>query len=333
VLLKRPAEDALRQSREMGVSMTHKIVFLDRESLDANVRAPNFPHEYKEYESTWTPDEIVERLKDADIAIINKVPMRADTLKQLPNLKLIAVAATGTDVVDKAQAKAQGITVSNIRGYAFNTVPEHVIALLFALRRSIVPYAQSVKRGDWNKSSQFCYFDYPIYDIAGSTLGIVGYGALGKSIAKRAEALGMKVLPYDVFPQEGLVDFETVLTQSDAITIHVPLTPDTKNMFGAEQFRKMKKHALLINTARGGLVDEEALLEALKSGEIGGAGFDVVAQEPPKDGNILCDADLPNLIVTPHVAWASKEAMQILADQLIDNVENFVAGKPSNVVE
>ncbi len=313
--------------------MTHKIVFLDRESLDANVRAPNFPHEYKEYESTWTPDEIVERLKDADIAIINKVPMRADTLKQLPNLKLIAVAATGTDVVDKAQAKAQGITVSNIRGYAFNTVPEHVIALLFALRRSIVPYAQSVKRGDWNKSSQFCYFDYPIYDIAGSTLGIVGYGALGKSIAKRAEALGMKVLPYDVFPQEGLVDFETVLTQSDAITIHVPLTPDTKNMFGAEQFRKMKKHALLINTARGGLVDEAALLEALKSGEIGGAGFDVVAQEPPKDGNILCEADLPNLIVTPHVAWASKEAMQILADQLIDNVENFVAGKPSNVVE
>jgi len=313
--------------------MTHKIVFLDRESLDANVRAPNFPHDYKEYESTWTPDEIVERLKDADIAIINKVPMRADVLKQLPNLKLIAVAATGTDVIDKAQAKAQGITISNIRGYAFNTVPEHVIALLFALRRSIVPYAQSVKRGDWNKSSQFCYFDYPIYDIAGSTLGIIGYGALGKSIGKRAEALGMKVLPYDVFPQEGLVDFETVLTQSDAITIHVPLTPDTKNMFGAEQFRKMKKHALLINTARGGLVDEAALLEALKSGEIGGAGFDVVAQEPPKNGNILCEADLPNLIVTPHVAWASKEAMQILADQLIDNVENFVAGKPSNVVE
>ncbi|PZQ11962.1 MAG: glycerate dehydrogenase [Ancylobacter novellus] len=313
--------------------MTHKIVFLDRESVDANVRRPNFEHDYVEYDSTWTSEDIVERLKDADIALINKVPMRADTLKQLSKLKLIAVAATGTDVVDKPQAKAQGITISNIRGYAFNTVPEHVIALLFALRRSIVPYAQSVKRGDWNKSSQFCYFDYPIYDIAGSTLGIVGYGALGKSIAKRAEALGMKVLPYDVFPQEGLVDFETVLTQSDAITIHVPLTPDTKNMFGAEQFKKMKNHAVLINTARGGLVDEAALLEALKSGEIGGAGFDVVAQEPPKDGNILCEADLPNLIVTPHVAWASKEAMQILADQLIDNVENFVAGKPSNVVE
>lgn len=313
--------------------MTHKIVFLDRESLDAKVRAPSFPHEYVEHQSTWTPDEIVERLKDADIALINKVPMRADVLKQLPKLKLIAVAATGTDVVDKAQAKAQGITVSNIRNYAFNTVPEHVIGLIFALRRAIVPYANSVKRGDWNKSQQFCYFDYPIYDVAGSTLGIVGYGALGKSIGKRAEALGMKILPYDVFPQDGLVDFETVLTQSDIITIHVPLTPDTKNMFGAEQFKKMKNSAILINTARGGLVDEAALLEALKSGEIGGAGFDVVAQEPPKDGNILCEADLPNLIVTPHVAWASKQAMQILADQLIDNVENFVAGKPSNVVE
>lgn len=313
--------------------MTHKIVFLDRESVDANVRKPSFEHEYTEYDSTWTSEEIVERLKDADIALINKVPMRAETLKQLPKLKLIAVAATGTDVIDKKQAKEQGITVSNIRNYAFNTVPEHVIGLLFSLRRAIVPYANSVKRGDWNKSSQFCYFDYPIQDIAGSTLGIVGYGALGKSIGKRAEALGMKILPYDVFPQEGLVDFETVLRDSDAITIHVPLTPDTKNMFGAEQFKKMKKHALLINTARGGLVDEAALLEALKSGEIGGAGFDVVAQEPPKDGNILCEADLPNLIVTPHVAWASKQAMQILADQLIDNVENYVAGKPSNVVE
>lgn len=312
--------------------MTHKIVFLDRESVDANVRRPNFEHDYVEYDSTWTPEEIVERLKDADIALINKVPMRAETLKQLPKLKLIAVAATGTDVVDKAQAKEQGITISNIRGYAFNTVPEHVIGLLFALRRAIVPYANSVKRGDWNKSSQFCYFDYPIHDIAGSKLGIVGYGALGKSIGKRAEALGMEILPFDVFPQEGLVDFDTVLRESDAITIHVPLTPDTKNMFGAEQFKKMKNHALLINTARGGLVDEAALLEALKSGEIGGAGFDVVAQEPPKDGNILCEADLPNLIVTPHVAWASKQAMQILADQLIDNVENFVAGKPSNVV-
>ncbi|MCJ7597702.1 MAG: D-2-hydroxyacid dehydrogenase [Methyloceanibacter sp.] len=313
--------------------MQHAIVFLDRESVDANVRKPNFPHTYKEYESTWTPDEIVERLKDATIAIINKVPMRADTLKQLPKLKLIAVAATGTDVVDKAYCKENGIKVVNIRNYAFNTVPEHVIALIFALRRNLLTYVNDVQAGVWNKSSQFCFLTHPIRDIAGSTLGIVGYGALGKSIGKRAEALGMKVLAYDVFPQPGLTDFETILRESDIITLHVPLTPETKNMIGEKEFKKMKPTAILINTARGGLVDEAALAKALKEGTIAGAGFDVLTVEPPKDGNILLDKSIPNLIVTPHVAWASKEAMQILADQLIDNIEAFVAGKPQNVVE
>ena len=313
--------------------MEHAIVFLDRESVDANVRKPSFPHTYKEYESTWTPDEIVERLKDATIAIINKVPMRANVLKQLPKLKLIAVAATGTDVVDKAYCKEHGITVVNIRNYAFNTVPEHVIALIFALRRNLLTYVNDVQNGVWNKSSQFCFLTHPIRDIAGSTLGIVGYGALGKSIGKRAEALGMKVLPYDVMPQPGLVDFDTILKESDIITLHVPLTPETKNMIGAAELKKMKSTAILINTARGGLVDEAALAEALKNGAIAGAGFDVLTVEPPKDGNILLDKTIPNLIVTPHVAWASKEAMQILADQLIDNIEAFVAGKPHNVVE
>ena len=313
--------------------MQHAIVFLDRESVDANVRKPNFPHTYKEYESTWTPDEIVERLKDATIAIINKVPMRTDTLKQLPKLKLIAVAATGTDVVDKAYCKENGIKVVNIRNYAFNTVPEHVIALIFALRRNLLTYVNDVQAGVWNKSSQFCFLTHPIRDIAGSTLGIVGYGALGKSIGKRAEALGMKVLAYDVFPQPGLTDFETILRESDIITLHVPLTPETKNMIGEKEFKKMKPTAILINTARGGLVDEAALAKALKEGTIAGAGFDVLTVEPPKDGNILLDKSIPNLIVTPHVAWASKEAMQILADQLIDNIEAFVAGKPQNVVE
>jgi glycerate dehydrogenase len=311
----------------------HAIVFLDRESVDANVRKPNFPHTYKEYESTWTPDEIVSRLKDATIAIINKVPMRADVLKQLPKLKLIAVAATGTDVVDKAYCKEHGITVVNIRNYAFNTVPEHVIALIFALRRNLLTYVKDVQDGVWNKSSQFCFLTHPIRDIAGSTLGIVGYGALGKSIGKRAEALGMKVLAYDIFPQPGLTDFETILKESDIITLHTPLTPETKNMIGAAELKKMKPTSILINTARGGLVDEAALAEALHSGTIAGAGFDVLTVEPPKNGNVLLDASIPNLIVTPHVAWASKEAMQILADQLIDNIEAFVAGKPQNVVE
>ena len=313
--------------------MQQAIVFLDRELVDAKVRRPDFPHSYKEYQSTWTQDEIVERLKDADIAIINKVPMRAETLKLLPKLKLIAVAATGTDIIDKAYCNANGITIVNIRNYAFNTVPEHVLALIFTLRRNLFAYTKDVQDGVWNKSSQFCFLTHPIRDVAGSTLGIVGYGALGKSIGKRAEALGMKVLPYDIFPQPGLVDFDTILTQSDIITLHVPLTPETKNMIGAKELKKMKHSAILINTARGGLVDEAALVEALKTGTIAGAGFDVLTKEPPKEGNILLDATIPNLIVTPHVAWASKEAMQILADQLIDNIEAFVAGKPQNVVE
>jgi glycerate dehydrogenase len=311
----------------------HAIVFLDRESLDAKVRRPNFLHSYKEYESTWTVEEILHRLKDATIAIINKVPMRADTLKQLPKLKLIAVAATGTDVVDKAYCKANGITVVNIRNYAFNTVPEHVFAMIFALRRNLLAYVEDVRAGKWNKASQFCFFDYPIRDIAGSTLGVIGYGALGKSVGRIAESLGMRLLPYDVFPQPGLVGLETIYRESDVITLHTPLTPETRNMIGAKEFKMMKPSAILINTARGGLVDEQALVDALKNGTIGGAGFDVLTKEPPKDGNVLLDLKLPNFILTPHVAWASQEAMQILADQLIDNIEAFVAEKPQNVVQ
>ena len=313
--------------------MEHAIVFLDRESVGADVRRPDFQHNYTEHQSTWTPEDIVSRLKDATIAIINKVPMREEVLKQLPNLKLIAVAATGTDVVDKVYCKANGITVVNIRNYAFNTVPEHVLALMFALRRNLMAYVEDVRAGRWGQVDQFCFFDHPIRDIAGSTLGVVGYGAIGKAVAKRAECLGMKILPYDVFPQDGLVDLETVLKESDVITLHCPLTPDTKNMIAAKELKMMKSTSILINTARGGLVDEAALADALKAGTIAGAGFDVLTTEPPKAGNILLDLKMPNFIVTPHVAWASREAMQILADQLIDNIEAFVAGKPQNVVE
>ncbi|MGJ0454036.1 MAG: D-2-hydroxyacid dehydrogenase [Methylocystis sp.] len=311
--------------------MSHKIVFLDRETLDANVRKPNFPHDYTEYAQT-APDQIVERLKGATICITNKVPLREATLKQLPGLKLIAVAATGTDVIDKAYTSANGIVVSNIRNYAFNTLPEHVFALLFALRRNLVNYYNSVRQGRWGEANQFCYFDYPIYDIAGSTLGIIGYGALGKEIEKRAIALGMKVLINDVTDVPNKVDIPTILREADVITLNLPLTPETKNMIGAKEFASMKKSACIINTARGGIVDEAALAEALRKGVIAGAGFDVLTVEPPKNGNILLDPTIPNLIITPHVAWASKEAMQVLADQLVDNIDAFVAGNPRNVV-
>jgi glycerate dehydrogenase len=313
-------------------AVPHSIVFLDRSTLEANLRTPNFPHSYKEYAVTW-PDEIVERLQNATIAIINKVPMREATLAKLPNLKLIAVAATGTDVVDKAYCKAHGIVVSNIRNYAFNTVPEHVFALAFALRRNLLAYRDDVRAGRWQECDQFCFFDHPIRDMTGSTIGIVGYGAIGKSVARIAEAFGQKVLAYDVFPQPGLTDFETLLRESDIITLHLPLTPDTKNMIGARELKLMKDDAILINTGRGGLVDEAALAEALTQKIIGGAGFDVLTVEPPKQGNILLDLRLPNFIITPHVAWASREAMQILADQLINNVDAFAAGNPQNVVE
>ncbi|HEY8214420.1 MAG TPA: D-2-hydroxyacid dehydrogenase [Methylocystis sp.] len=311
--------------------MSHKIVFLDRETLDANVRKPNFPHEYTEHAQT-APDQIVERLKGASICITNKVPLREATLKQLPDLKLIAVAATGTDVIDKAYTSANGIVVSNIRNYAFNTLPEHVFALLFALRRNLVNYYNSVRQGRWGYANQFCYFDYPIYDIAGSTLGIIGYGALGREIEKRATALGMKVLINDVMDVPNKVDVATILREADVVTLNIPLTPETKNMISTKELASMKKSACIINTARGGIVDEAALADALRKGVIAGAGFDVLTVEPPKNGNILLDPTIPNLIITPHVAWASKEAMQVLADQLVDNIDAFVAGSPRNVV-
>ncbi len=312
--------------------MTHAIVFLDRSTLAARLRTPNFPHVYREYGASEA-DTVAARLKGASIAIVNKVPLRQSTLALLPDLRLIAVAATGTDNIDKAYCRSRGILVSNIRNYAYNTVPEHVFALAFALRRNIVAYHEDVQRGRWQSAEQFCFFDHPIRDMRGSTLGIVGYGAIGKALARIAEAFGLKVLAYDSVAQPGLVDLETLLRESDIVSLHVPLSTDTRHMIGPAQLKMMKRDALIINTGRGGLVDEAALAAALRAGEIGGAGFDVLTTEPPRQGNVLLDVRLPNLIVTPHVAWASREAMQILADQLVDNIEAFVAGTPQNLVE
>jgi glycerate dehydrogenase len=311
--------------------MRHSIVFLDRATLGVPLRAPAFAHDYKEYEKT-REDQVVERLTGATIAIDNKVPLRAEALAQLPDLKMIALAATGSDCIDKDYCQAHGIAVSNIRGYAADTVPEHVIALIFALRRNLIAYDRDIRAGKWQTVDQFCYFDHPIRDITGSTLGIVGFGALGKSVARRAEALGMKTLATGHRPFDGTVDLDTLLRNSDVVTLHCPLTAETRNMIGPRELRLMKKDAILINTARGGLVDENALVHALREGVIGGAGIDVLTEEPPRNGNPLLDTGLPNLIVTPHVAWASQSAMRILADQLIDNIEAFAAGRPQNLV-
>jgi glycerate dehydrogenase len=246
------------------------------------------------------------------------------------------VAATGYDVVDVPYCRTRGIAVANIRNYALHTVPEHAFALITALRRNLLAYRQDVERGRWQAVDQFCFFDHPIRDLHGSTLGIVGEGVLGQATAAIARGFGMKVLFADHPPPkaEGVqfTPFEDVLTQSDVISLHVPLTPETRNLIGIEQFRKMKRTAILINTARGGLVDEPALVQALTEGLIAGAGFDVLTNEPPKDGNPLLDLRLPNFILTPHIAWASDGAMQFLADQLIDNIEAFLRGSAQNLV-
>lgn len=316
----------------------HKIVFLDRSTIAPQItlRRPAFPHTLAEHQQT-APGEVLERLAGATVAIVNKVQLPGEVLAKLPDLKLVAVAATGTDCVDKGYCQAHGIAVTNIRGYALRTVPEHAFALMLALRRSIVPYREDTLAGDWQRSGQFCFFNHPIRDLGGARLGIVGEGVLGQRVAELAKALGMVTMFAAHKGKSGLgplyTPWDEVLETSDVITLHSPLTPETRNMIAMPEFRRMARRPLLINTARGGLVDEEALERALDEGLVSGAGIDVTLPEPPPaDGPLMRIARRSNVIVTPHVAWASDEAQQALADQLIDNIEGFVAGKPRNLV-
>lgn len=323
---------------QQDTNTSKHIVFLDQATFPdtVTVRPPAFPHTLETFART-TVDEVVARAKDADIIILNKVAMRADTLAQLPKLKMIAVAATGTDNVDLGACKERGIVVSNIRGYAIATVPEHTMGLMLSLSRSIRPYHDSVTNGRWGEAAQFCYFDYPIFDLKGKVLGIIGNGVLGKSVAKLAEAFGMEVR-FSARKGADTTDplytsFERILSESDVITMHCPLTDNTRNLLGPAEFDQMKKRPLIINTARGGLIDEHGLVEALKTDKIAGAAFDVVTTEPiPDDHPFLEIMDRPNFILTPHVAWASIEAIQGLADQMVDNIDAFVAGSPRNIV-
>jgi glycerate dehydrogenase len=315
--------------------MPQHIVFLDRSTLEAEVRRPNFEHQWEEYATTGVP-EVTGRLKNATIAITNKVPLRSDALAELSNLRLIAIAATGHDVVDLEYCRKHQISVANIRNYATHTVPEHTFALILALRRNLLAYRHDVENGRWQRVDQFCFFDHPIRDLSGANLGIIGEGSIGQATAAIGRAFGMKVLFADHAPPKNaditFTPLSDVLQLSDVISLHVPLTPDTRKLIGIEQLRMMKRTALLINTSRGGLVDEEALVTALRDGMIAGAGFDVLTEEPPRHGNPLLDLRMPNFILTPHVAWASKDAMQFLADQLIDNIEAFVRGKPQHLL-
>ena len=318
--------------------MTCRVVFLDRLTLGPGVEVvrPRFNHEWIEYERS-SPDEVASRVADADLVISNKAPVRAEALAGARRLKMISVAATGYDIIDIDACRERGITVSNVRGYAVNTVPEHAFALILALRRSIVPYRASVIAGRWQEAGTFCYFDYPIRDLAGSTIAIMGEGSIGQSVAAIARAFGMVPLFVAHKGVDGLGPLYTpwndALECADIISIHAPLTSSTRNMLGMEEFRRMKRKPLVINCARGGLVDEAALVRALDEGLISGAGFDVLTSEPPAPDNpLLAILDRPNVIVTPHVAWASEEAQQGLWNQTIEALEAFMEGQPVRVV-
>lgn len=316
----------------------HKIVFLDRATIAPQItlRRPSFPHTLVEHQQT-EPGQVIERMAGASIAIVNKVHLSSEILSRLPDLKLIAVAATGTDCVDKSYCQAHNIGVANIRAYALSTVPEHTFALIMALRRSLIPFREDVIAGEWQKAGQFCFFNHPIHDLRGTRIGIIGEGILGQRVAEIAKVFGMLPVFAAHKGKSGLGPLYTpwveVLETSDIITLHCPLTPETQGIIGGAEFAQMKRRPLLINTARGGLVVEEDLEAALEQGLISGAGVDVTMPEPPPvDGPLMRIAKRPNVIVTPHVAWASDEAQQSLADQLIDNIENFVAGQPTNLV-
>ncbi|HPG23119.1 MAG TPA: D-2-hydroxyacid dehydrogenase [Amaricoccus sp.] len=315
-----------------------RIVFLDRGSIGPSVELskPGFPHEWVEHDRTH-PDQVVERLRGADIAICNKVPIRRAQIEALPDLKMIAIPATGYDAFDIAACRERGIVVSNVRGYATNTVPEHTFALILALRRSIVGYRQAVIDGRWQDSGQFCFFDYPINDLAGSTLGIIGEGVIGQGVARIAQAFGMRTLFAAHKGVAGMgplyTPFDELLATSDVITLHSPLMPATRNLIAEPEFRAMARRPLLINCSRGGLVHEGDLVRALDAGQIAGFGFDCLTSEPPVPENPLLGVlGRPNVIVTPHVAWASAEAMQTLWDQTISHIDNFHAGRPSNTL-
>ncbi|UEA17373.1 2-hydroxyacid dehydrogenase [Pasteurella canis] len=308
-----------------------KIVFLDSTAIPKHIPIPrpSFEHQWIEYEHT-AGNEVIERMQDAEIAVTSKVVFNREVMQQLPQLKLIAITATGTNNVDLVAAKELGITVKNVTGYSATTVPEHVLGLIYALKHSIMSWYRDQLVAKWADSKQFCYFDYPITDVKGSTLGIFGKGCLGTEVGRLAVAVGMNVLYAEhkdaTSCREGYTPFEDVLKQADIVTLHCPLTETTQNLINKDTLALMKKGAFLINTGRGPLVDEKALVEALESGHLGGAALDVLVKEPPEKTSVIVQAAtrLPNLIVTPHIAWASDSAVMTLVRKVTQNIEDFV---------
>ena len=311
------------------------IVVLDRDTLVNRPFDFDFPHTLSSY-GTTKAHETLERIRGVDIVITNKVVISAQAFAENPQLKLVAVTATGVNNVDIEAAKQNGTAVCNIRAYGNESVAEHAFMMMITLMRNLPAYQRDVAAGLWENSPFFCHLGAPMRDLNGKTLAIFGRGNIGKTLATYAQAFKMNV----VFAEhknaqsvrDGYVSFDEAIRSADVVSLNCPLTPQTANMIGEAELQRMKPGAILINCGRGGLVDEAALVAALKYGQIGGAGFDVLTQEPPRDGNPLLKARLPNLIVTPHIAWASQEAANRLFDILLDNINRFVAGNPQNLV-
>lgn len=279
------------------------------------------------------PQQVAERIAGAQVVVTNKVPLTADQLRNAEALRLICVAATGTDRIDLPTARHAGIAVSNARDYATASVAEAVFALVLTLTRQLDRYRAQVAAGRWSESPHFCLFDTPIEELHGKTLGIIGYGVLGHAVAQRAQAFGMHVQiaqRLHAEPVDGRVPVAELLSTSDVVSLHCPLSATTRHLIGHAQLRTMKHNAILINTARGGIVDESALVTALEDGWIAGAGIDVLSQEPPPANSALLNCRSTRLVLTPHVAWASRTARQRLLEEITDNIKAFQRGERRN---
>jgi glycerate dehydrogenase len=301
---------------------------LDRSSLESCLSDWDW-HEYTE------PTDIPVRIRDADVVITNKCVLDRGAMVQAERLKLIALAATGTNNVDLAAASDLGITVCNIRDYCSESVAQHVMTLTLNLLSAQPWYWRSVRQGDWSEARQFCLNHRPIREARGLSLGVIGYGVLGRATAELARALGMNVLIAErkgARPRPGRFEFEQIIRSSDVLSIHCPLTRETQNLVAREQLQSMKPDALLINTARGGIVNETDLADCLREGIIAGAGIDTLSEEPPPPGHPLLAADIPNLIVTPHNAWSSRTARQAAIESLAELIQKYKAGEPVNQV-
>ncbi|MCB1562654.1 MAG: 2-hydroxyacid dehydrogenase [Alphaproteobacteria bacterium] len=325
---------------QSALALTHGV-FLDMETYASDridlsaLRA--CLDDWTIYERT-SPAEIAPRLQDAQVLVTNKALITRDILEAAPALKLIVVGATGVNNIDLDAARDLGLRVCNIRGYSTPSVVQHVFAFILALATRLPAYHAAVQSGAWAKNPFFCLLDYPVVEIAGKTIGIVGYGDLGHAVEHVARAFGMEVLIAErkgaggEERRDGRLPFEEVLSRADIVTVHCPLSEDTRGLIGEKELAQMKKSAFLINTARGGIVDEAALAQALRTGTIAGAGIDVLSKEPPSEGNPLLAADIPNLLITPHTAWASNEAIQRLMDQIAETILAFKSGQPRNIV-